>query len=100
MNVIERIKELNAKRGWSEYRVVKETGLPTSTVANIFHRDTVPSIATLEAICAAFGISLCQFFAEGASISLTAEQEDLLERWSMLTADQKAVLLNLMEQMA
>lgn len=100
MNVIERIKELNAKRGWSEYRLVKETGLPTSTVANIFHRDTVPSIATLEAICAAFGISLCQFFAEGTSISLTAEQEDLLERWSMLTADQKAVLLNLMEQMA
>ena len=100
MNVIERIKELNAKREWSEYRLVKETGLPPSTVANIFHRDTVPSIATLETICAAYGISLCQFFAEGTSISLTEEQEELLDRWGMLTADQKAVLLNLMEQMA
>ena len=100
MNVIDRIKELNAKRGWSEYRLVKETGLPASTVANIFHRDTVPSIPTLEAICAAYGISLCQFFAEGTSISLTAEQEDLLERWGMFTADQKTALLNLMEQMS
>ena len=62
MNVIERIKALTAKRGWTEYRLVKETGLPASTVANIFHRDTVPSVATLETICAAFGISLSQFF--------------------------------------
>ena len=51
MNVIERIKALTAKRGWTEYRLVKETGLPASTVANIFHRDTVPSVATLETIC-------------------------------------------------
>ena len=99
MNVIDRIKELNAKRGWTEYRLVKETGLPTSTVANIFHRDTVPSISTLETICAAFGISLSQFFAEGATISLTDEQQALLERWGMLTADQKKALLDLMEKM-
>lgn len=99
MNVIERVKELTAKRGWTEYRLVKETGLPASTVANIFHRDTVPSIATLETLCAAFGISLCQFFAEGTSISLTDEQQTLLERWGMLTAEQKKVLLDLMEQM-
>lgn len=59
----------------------------------------VPSIATLETLCAAFGISLCQFFAEGTSISLTDEQQTLLERWGMLTAEQKKVLLDLMEQM-
>ncbi len=99
MNVIERIKALTAKRGWTEYRLVKETGLPASTVANIFHRDTVPSVATLETICAAFGISLSQFFSEGTEISLTEEQQALLERWGMLTADQKTVLMSLMEQM-
>ena len=99
MNVIDHIKELASKRGWTEYRLVKETGLPASTIANIFHRDTVPSIATLESICDAFGISLCQFFAEGTTISLTDEQQTLLEKWGMLTADQKKVLFDLMEQM-
>ena len=99
MNVIERIKDLNAKRGWTEYRLVKETGLSASTVANIFHRNTIPSIPTLETICAAYGISLSQFFAEGASISLTDEQQALLESWGMLTSEQKKVLLNLIEQM-
>ena len=100
MNVIERIRELTEKRGWTEYRLVKETGLPASTVANIFHRETVPSIATLEVICTAFGITLCQFFSEGTTISLTSEQKELLERWGMLTPIQKKLLIELIEQMA
>ncbi|MBO4914675.1 MAG: hypothetical protein J5449_05650 [Oscillospiraceae bacterium] len=61
--------------------------------------DIIPSIATLETLCAAFGISLCQFFAEGTSISQTDERQVLLERLEMLTAEQKKVLLDLMEQM-
>ena len=100
MNVIEHIKDLNASRGWTEYRLVKETGLPASTVANIFHRETIPSIPTLETICAAYGITLCQFFAEGAAVTLTEEQQEMLERWGMLTAAQKKILLDLMDQLS
>lgn len=86
-------------RGWTEYRLVKETKLPASTIANIFHRSTTPTISTLESICAAFGISLCQFFAEGSFIALTEEQETLLNRWTVLSNDQKQILLDLMEKM-
>ena len=99
MDVIQRIKDLTDKRGWTEYRLRKEAGLPQSTVANIFHRNTVPGVDTLESICNAFGISLCQFFSEGSMIALTSEQEDLLERWALLSSDQKAVLLDLMSKM-
>lgn len=99
MNVTERIRNLMEKRGWTEYRLVKETGLPASTISNIFHRNTVPSISTLESICGAFDIPLCQFFSEGHSVSLTSEQESLLNQWSALSNGQKQVLLDLMEKM-
>lgn len=99
MNVIVRIQELMTARGWTEYRLAKETGLPTSTLANIFHRGSTPSIPTLETICDAFGISLCQFFAEGDFVSLTAEQQSLLNSWSTLSQEQKNVLLDLISKM-
>ena len=72
MDVAGRIRELMEERGWTEYRLKEEAHLPSSTVGNIFHRSTTPGIHTLERICKAFGISLCQFFAEGTMISLTA----------------------------
>lgn len=98
-NVIERIRELMQIREWTEYRLVKETKLPASTIANIFHRGTTPSIVTLEIICSAFGISLCQFFADGPTYSLTQEQVELLNKWAVLSKDQKKAVLELMSKM-
>ena len=47
MDVIKKIKDLTAERGWSEYRLSKESGIAPSTIANIFHRDTLPNVITL-----------------------------------------------------
>ena len=58
MDAKARIRELMAERKWSEYRLAIASGLSQSTVANIFNRNTTPSIATLESICAGFGITL------------------------------------------
>ena len=63
MDTHSRLRQLMAERGWTAYRLAKVSGLSESTLANIFKRNTVPSIATLEAVCSAFGISLAQFFA-------------------------------------
>ena len=99
MNVVERIQELAQERGWTEYRLAKESHLSASKIANIFHRGTTPSISTLEVICDTFGISLSQFFAEGKFVALTPEQEDLLNRWAFLSQEQKDALLDLMTKM-
>ena len=99
MDVLSKIKELMDERQWTEYRLIKESGLPTSTIANIFHRDTVPSIKTLESICAAFGITLGQFFSDGDMMELTVEQKILFSRWTVLNSDQRQALINLMEKM-
>ena len=95
MDAKARIRELMAERKWSEYRLAIASGLSQSTVANIFNRNTTPSIATLESICAGFGITLAQFFAEGDMVELTEEQKEMFAAWSSLYKDQKDVLRQL-----
>lgn len=101
MDVIEKLRQLMQEKGWSEYRLAKEAKLPPTTIANIFHRDTIPSIPTLSAICDAFGISLSDFFTESGkeNDSLSREQKSLLLRWEQLNDKQRSVILELLENM-
>lgn len=84
-----------AERGWSEYRLAIASGLSQSTVANMFNRNTTPSVATLERICCGFGITMSQFFAEERSIELTDEQIEMFKTWRTLTRPQKDAINNL-----
>ena len=95
MDAKARIRELMEERNWSEYRLAIASGLSQSTVANIFNRNTTPSVATLESICAGFGITLAQFFAEGEMVELTEEQREMFSTWSSLSKEQKEVLRQL-----
>ena len=99
MDTHSRLRQLMAERGWTAYRLSKESGLSESTLANIFKRNTVPSITTLEAICSAFGISLAQFFAESEMVELTPELRTLFENWVSLTAEQKQAALQMIQAM-
>lgn len=92
MDVLLRLAELQKQRGWSDYRIAKEAGLSPNTVSNIYRRNNVPSLTTLDALCNAFGITMSQFFADDAVIEVTPEIKELVERWSALTAEQKAVI--------
>ena len=89
MEVNERIRALLAERGWTPYRLAKESGLSDGTVGNIFRRNTVPSMATLEALCSGLGITLAQFFAEDSLVEMTPELKELFDDWVDLTAEQK-----------
>lgn len=92
MNIHERLRQLLNARGWTEYRLSKNSGLSESTLSNIFKRNTMPSIATLEAICNGFGITLSQFFAEGDMVELTPDLQQLFDKWVSLTPDQKEAI--------
>ena len=99
MKVTERIEQLMKQRGWTVYRLGKESGLPQSTLAHVFRKDSEPTISTLETICNAFGITLSQFFAEGDFVSLTPEQRDILDKWASLNGEQKELVLNMIANM-
>ena len=83
----------------TEYRLAKRSGLSDSTIKNIFKRNTVPSIPTLESICKGFGITLAQFFAEGDMVEITPELQSVFEAWRFLTPAQKDALLQLLNTM-
>lgn len=99
MDAKERIRQLMQERGWSEYRLAIASGLSQSTIANIFNRNTTPSVPTLESICNGFGITLAQFFAEGNLVELSPEQQEMFAEWSSLSKIQKDALAQLIQVM-
>lgn len=56
------IQELYLQKGWTLYRLAKESDLPYSSLNNMFHRNTQPSIPTLNKICDGLGITMSEFF--------------------------------------
>ena len=99
MNVVERIEALMEQRKWTIYRLAKESGLSQSTLSHVFRKDSEPTISTLETICKAFGISLSQFFADGDLISITSEQQGILNQWNRLNTEQKQLISALIDNM-
>ena len=100
MDVINKIDKLMADRKWSDYKLAIESGLSSSTIANLRRRNTLPSIPTLEAICSAFGISLAQFFSEDMTyVHLNSEQKDFFDKWVSLTDKQKHIIEDIISEM-
>lgn len=86
-----RIQALCKARGWTCYRLAKESGIPYSTLNTMLNKAGTPSVASLEKLCSGFGITLGQFFAENDDQALlTPEQRELLEKWKRLSEDDRA----------
>lgn len=105
--VIGKIQELCAHRHWSLYKLAKESGLPYSSLNNIFTRGTCPTIPTLAQICDGFQISLADFFqiiatdekiSKGKSapvdgtIQLSADEEDVIYLYRTLSKSDRKLL--------
>ncbi len=100
MNTNERLNKLMKERGITMYRLSKDSGLSQSTIANIFSRNTTPSIETLEQICNGFDITLSQFFADGDMVEMTPDLKELFESWVNLNTEQKKAALQMMKAMS
>ncbi len=99
MDVLKRLDDLMKERGWSDYRLAQESGLSSSTIANMRSRNTIPSIATLELICDAFAITLAQFFADGRDlVQITPEQKQMFDSWVFLTPQQKSIISSIITE--
>ena len=98
--ILAAIARLKDERGWSEYQLAERAGLPQSTISSWYCKNASPSVASLEKICKAFGITLSQLFADsGEPVTLTESQRLLLDRWTRLDEDQQNALLLLIDKM-
>lgn len=88
---LERIEELCKKRGWSHYKLAKEMKDSANNISNLFRRTTTPSISTLRRVCSAMGITLSEFYGgDGVSTTLTQDQKELLDHFSILDSRNKS----------
>lgn len=99
MDIIERLNIIIKRNGWTKYRLSKESKIPESTLSNIFHRGTVPTIATLQAICDTMNISLAEFFSDEELVVMTDELRELYDEWKCLSPEKKRHLIQTMKYM-
>lgn len=93
MDILKRIEELRDERGWSNYRLSEEAKLDSSVINNMFSRRTMPSMATLTALCEAFDMNLSQFFNEDKTVFVLSEDEkNLIAQYRKLDKKNKNVV--------
>ena len=101
MVVLERIRSLKIERGWSEYQLAEKADVTQSTISTWFRTKNLPTIPSLEKICAAFNISLAQFFFEEGDTEtvLTEKQTRLIHQFNRLSEAQQNSLLQFLENL-
>lgn len=98
--ILDKIRELRDARKWSEYKLSEESGIPQSTISSWFRHKAVPSVASLEAICKAFNITLSQFFYnEDQALSLSEEQKKLILLSQKLSKAQLNFLIGFLSEL-
>lgn len=96
MTILEKIDELRQQRGWSVNYLALEAMLTQSTLNNLYSRGTDPKISTLKAICQAFGITLGEFFTSIEQDKPSTVDDELINRVTALSGEQKQALLTLL----
>ena len=96
MNYSKRIENLLKERGWSIYQLSKISGVAQSTISNLLYQNKSTNLFTIERLCAAFDISLSEFFDENDKRCQT-EEDELLRLYQSLSADSRDALLNFLK---
>lgn len=92
MDIVSKLRKLCSERGWTEYRLAKESHIAQSTISNLIHRGNSPTILTIEKICHAFDISVSEFFDDGATL-MSDNTKRLVKIYDQLNDTQKEALL-------
>ena len=99
MDVREKLLEMMKARGWTYYRLAKESNMSWSTIRNMFERGTEPTLPTLEAICGGLNITLADLLVGYSVAELSDDQRELLENWEKLDAEDKKLCLGLLRSL-
>ena len=100
IDVLDRITYYRKLKNWTEYQLAEHSGLTQSTISAWYRKNLYPTIASLEKICTAFGITLSQFFAtETDSFALTNTQKELMVEISHFSEEQQLALLEFFKKL-
>lgn len=98
MDVKERITQLRKQREWSLSKLAKEAGISENAVYNWYNeKNYTPSRNAIEDICAAFGITLSEFYTDIEVDKLTDKELKLLETFREVPETKKDTVIALVE---
>lgn len=100
MDILKKINRLRIERNWSIYRLSVESGVSQSTLNNMFSRETLPSITSLECICSAYGITLSEFFKEDNTVSQTESEQELLSLYRSSSKETQDCIFHLLRELS
>lgn len=94
--ILSKVKILLEERGWSLYRLAKESDLSYSTLKNLFQRNKSLTLPTLMRICNGLEITLSEFFAEeGDEVRrLNVSDQKLLADFHRLRKNEKQLVMD------
>lgn len=85
-----KFKQICEIKGCTPYKLVKDTGVSSSTVSGFIKGKTKPRIDTLLILCNLLGITMTEFFEEGETVAqMTKEEEELLKIYRVLPKDKR-----------
>lgn len=95
-NILGRIRQLCAERGWSDYELARHCGLTQSTISSWSRKNSDPNVATIEKICEGCGITLAEFFSDPTPRRRRpySDLELLIRR---LTPDQREAVIRMIQ---
>lgn len=64
MDTLQRVYDLIGERNMTLYQLAKISDIAPSTLRNTKRRNGELKVETIERICSALGMTLCEFFAE------------------------------------
>lgn len=99
MDILKKINKMRLDRGWSVYKLSVMSGVAQSTLNNMFNRETLPSIPTLQLLCDAFGITVSDFFKEDTS-SVSTEDDEILRYYHRLNGAEKEAFMVLLRSVS
>ena len=98
MEIKEKIDVMRKARGWTLSRLAKEIGLSTTSVYNWYNeKNTNPSREAIEDVCAAFGVSVAEFYADVETDKLTEKELRLLQLFREIPDKNKDKALSMLE---
>ena len=74
--IIEGIKSLREKKGWTPYRLAKKAGIAFNTLKDIEKGDSSPTVGVLRKLCEAMDATVCDAEIEGAARRGAKEREE------------------------
>lgn len=94
---LRKIQELLDERGWSLYRLAKESGIPYASLSSLFQKNNQPTISTLRRICAGFQITMAEFFLDDTPYrkpeqEYSIDEKDLIKSYRNLNRNNKKLI--------